>query len=114
MNFKHIVKHYMIIFSALGLIMFTSCKKIDTPIGEVTPPGVTVPVVVPGTPGAVPADATIIDLGIGSGYLTIDGTSLNITNNAFIRIKGGNYKGIVIKNFSASVEKPVYIKNWAW
>lgn len=65
----------------------------------------------PATSYAVPADAKIFDLGTGSGYLVIDGATLNIPSNSFIRIKAGNYRGITIKNILASTAKPVYVKN---
>lgn len=99
-------------------MLMSACKKDgfrrrgpwnQTP--ESTTPVVTEPVAVPASSYAVPTDATVLDLGTGSGYLTIDGNTLNIANNTFIRIKGGNYKGITIKNILANSAKPVYIKN---
>lgn len=98
----------------LFLIAFVSCKKgtivadpispaIETPI---TPPPPQVP------PVDVPSNAVVLELGTGDGNnLTIDGISLKILGNTVIKIKGGRYKSIVIKNITALVAKPVYIKN---
>jgi len=101
-------------------MLMSSCKKdsfrrrgqqSETP--TTTTPVTTEPVVVtaPASSYAVPSDATVLDLGTGSGYLVIDGSTLNIANNTFIRIKAGSYKGITIKNILATAAKPVYIKN---
>ncbi|SEB09228.1 hypothetical protein SAMN05443550_11085 [Pedobacter hartonius] len=99
--------------------MLMSCKKDgyrrrgqnnNTP--TTTTPVTTEPVAAaPASSYAVPSDAKVLDLGTGSGYLVIDGTTLNITTNTFIRIKAGSYKGITIKNILATTDKPVYIKN---
>ncbi|WP_316833079.1 hypothetical protein [Pedobacter aquatilis] len=51
------------------------------------------------------------DVGTGSGYLTIDGNSLDLTSIKLIKIKAGSYKGIYIKNISGTAANPIYIKN---
>jgi hypothetical protein len=112
------VKNQAILAVLIASISLMSCKKdgfrrrpTTTPTTET--PTTTVPPVTtaPASSYAVPADAALYDLGTGSGYLVIDGTTLNIRGNSFIRIKGGNYKGITIKNILATADKPVYIKN---
>jgi hypothetical protein len=112
------VKNQAILAVLIASTMFMSCKKdgfrkrpentttTETPV-TTTP----VAVAAPASTYAVPADATIYDLGTGSGYLVIDGATLNIPSNSFIRIKSGNYKSITIKNILATSAKPVYIKN---
>lgn len=97
-------------------MLFGACKKtgglnmveIENPIVPevpVTPPPN------PNTGTDVPADAIILDLGLGQGNLTIDGKTLKISDNTLIRVKGGDYKSITIKNILASSDKPVFIKN---
>ncbi|CAM4242849.1 hypothetical protein SAMN06265348_107110 [Pedobacter westerhofensis] len=111
------VKNQAILAVLIASISLMSCKKDGfrkRPTNETTTttPVVTEPVVAaPASTYAVPSDATIFDLGTGSGYLVIDGTTLNIPANSFIRIKAGSYKGITIKNILATTAKPVYIKN---
>jgi hypothetical protein len=103
-----------------AVMLMSSCKKdgfIKRPQIDETPTTTApvtaepAPVAAPASSYAVPADATVVDLGTGSGYLVIDGSTLNITTNTFIRIKAGSYKGITIKNIPATAAKPVYIKN---
>jgi len=114
------IKNQALLVVLIGSIVLMSCKKDGfrrhsqpTTTPETTVPVVTTPPVTtaPASSYAVPADATILDLGTGSGYLVIDGKTLNIQSNSFIRIKGGNYKSITVKNITASTAKPVYIKN---
>jgi hypothetical protein len=115
------VKNQAIYAALIGSVMLmSSCKKDgfrrrpqnnETPTTASPVTTAPVPVTAPASSYAVPADASIVDLGTGSGYLVIDGSTLNITSNTFIRIKGGNYKGITIKNIPANTAKPVYIKN---
>jgi len=115
------VKNQAIYALIIGSVFFlTSCKKDgfrrrsqNTETPTTTTPVTTEPVtiVAPASSYAVPSDATVVDLGTGSGYLVIDGSTLNIANNTFIRIKAGSYKGITIKNILATAAKPVYIKN---
>lgn len=99
-----------------GLLVLMACKKGDAtipPVIEVLPPIITPTPPAPSAPPSdVPADATVIELGRGEGEnLTIDGATLKVTSNAFIKIKGGRYSSIVIKNISAPVDKPFFIKN---
>jgi len=116
------VKNKAIYAVLIGSVMLMSACKKDgfrrrgqwnqTP--ETTTPVTTEPVTptpAPASSYAVPSDATVLDLGTGSGYLVIDGNTLNIASNTFIRIKAGSYKGITIKNILATTAKPVYIKN---
>lgn len=97
------------------ILLTAACKKdpnISAPAIET--PTVTTPPTEPEKPAppiTPPMDATVYEVGTGSGYLTIDGKTLKISNNAIIKIKGGNYRDITIKNFSATSDKPVYVKN---
>ncbi|WP_316749109.1 hypothetical protein [Pedobacter gandavensis] len=109
------VKYKMSLF-IFGLFVLMACKKGDTttpPEIEVLPPTTTpIPTDPTAPPSDVPADATIIELGRGEGEeLTIDGGALKVTSNAFIKIKGGRYSSIVIKNIVAPANKPFFIKN---
>jgi hypothetical protein len=111
------VKNQAILVVLIASISLMSCKKDGFRKRSTTTPTTETPVTIspvtaaPPSSYAVPADASIFDLGTGSGYLVIDGNTLNIRSNSFIRIKAGNYKGITIKNILASTDKPVYIKN---
>jgi hypothetical protein len=112
------VKNQAIFAVLIASISLMSCKKdgfrrrsqnsTTTTETPVTTPEV---VAAPASTYAVPSDATIYDLGTGSGYLVIDGATLNIPANSFIRVKAGSYKSITIKNILATTAKPVYIKN---
>lgn len=83
----------------LLLLLFTACKKIDnTPPTTPTTPPVTAP----------PADTTvksnpagrILALGTGSGDLVIDGTTLGVKCSDVIKVKGGVYTSIIVKNIN--------------
>lgn len=118
---KASIYNYLKLASLSAVLIFTSCKKYDLAGSSDTPTSgktdTTATISKPTTPitattnTTVPADATIYDLGTGSGYLTIDGSTLNLNANSFIRIKAGNYKGITIKNIVGTTAKPVFIKN---
>ncbi len=72
----------------------------------VFPPVVTPPIIIPPVQGA-----TSITVGVGSGYLTIDGRYLDLTKLKLINIKAGTYKGIYIKNIIATASSPIAVKN---
>lgn len=98
----------------LGLLILLACKKgspTTSPDFEIIPP-VTIPTA-PKPPAEVdvPSDAVVYELGTGSGDLTIDGGSLKLNSSALIKVKGGSYNTITIKNILASSAKPVFIKN---
>jgi hypothetical protein len=52
-----------------------------------------------------------IEIGTGSGQLTIDGNSTVLQGKNFITIKGGTYSSIAIKNLNSTIENPIFIKN---
>jgi len=58
------------------------------------------PIVIP--PIVVPPATSFIEIGNGSGWLTIDGSKLGLTGINQIKIKAGTYSGIDIKNFNQS------------
>lgn len=103
----------MILFYC-GLLFFSSCEK-NYPISEkpIETPVIAIPVTPKPEPPTsdVPLNATVYEVGTGSGYLTIDGSTLKITKNALVKIKGGKYKSITIKNIIAPQDQPVFIKN---
>jgi len=63
------------------------------------------------TPTAPVAITPSYEVGTGSGYLTIDGTVLDLSTIKLIKIKGGTYKGIYIKNIAGTIAAPITIKN---
>jgi hypothetical protein len=99
----------------LGFILFSSCEKLEgtLPTEASKPSTIEAPTATPSQSinAGVPADATVIELGTGSGDLVIDGKTLKITSNAFIKIHDGTYSSITIQNVLATTAKPTYIKN---
>lgn len=100
----------LIAITACTLLLFSSCKKdILTDIGGKP----TVPVVTPDTTKAVTPVIykRTINVGTGSGNLTIDGTTMGLQCNDLIKIKGGVYGGIDVKNILSADGCPITIKN---
>lgn len=56
-------------------------------------------------------NANSIEIGNGSGDLTIDGNDSKIQGKSLILIKPGTYNYITIKNISGNMNAPVFIKN---
>lgn len=105
-----IVKIRLILFF-LG-VLCTSCKK--SPItGEPLVPVPVVPEVpVPDKPTSeIPSNSVIYEVGTGSGSLTIDGNTLKINKNSLIKIKGGSYTEIIIKNIILQDGNTAFIQN---
>lgn len=95
----------------LTILIFSSCKKVqplEIPVEEVnitTPPTTT-------TPSEVPKVYNrIIEIGTGSGSLVLDGKKFILQCNDLIKIKGGKYKSIDIKNIISDDGCPITIKN---
>ncbi|MBB6269801.1 hypothetical protein HDF26_000228 [Pedobacter cryoconitis] len=86
--------------AVLLFITFTACKKGGTDPVTPTPPVV----VKPGDTTVAPpvVIGRVLNLGNGSGDLTIDGKTLSIQPNDLIKIKGGVYTSISIRNINAS------------
>lgn len=92
------------------LIFFVACKKVDnTPPTDPakSPSGSDTTVTVP---PVTPIGRTLA-LGTGSGALIIDGTTISLKCNDLIKIKGGTYTGITIKNILSADGCPITIKN---
>ncbi len=88
----------------LLIVIFSACKEKLPSIEDKTQTIVTPPV--------IPIEKDLFyEIGTGSGYLTIDGKSLDLTKVNLIKIKAGTYKGIYIKNIIATASNPIIIKN---
>jgi hypothetical protein len=102
----------LLTFAIAGtLLLFSSCKKDILATLPTSKP--TVPVVIPDT--AVTTPLTIykrtIIVGTGSGVVTIDGKTMSLQCNDLVKIKGGVYTGINIKNILSADGCPITIKN---
>jgi hypothetical protein len=62
-------------------------------------------------PSIVPVNAKVFLVGKGSGNLIIDGSKMSILGPSFIKIKGGKYNSILIKNLLGTKERPLFVKN---
>lgn len=93
------------------LLLFSSCKK-DI-LSQLPTSKPTVPVVIPDTVvGTAPIIyKRTINVGTGSGILTIDGKTMSLQCSDLIKIKGGTYTGINIKNILSADGCPITIKN---
>lgn len=111
---KHIkfigVRHKLILLLSLS-ISLVSCKKntaiAETPTPEEKP---IVPIPTPPQP-SVPDNAVVYMVGTGSGSLVIDGSTLNLADNSIIKISGGTYKSIAVRNINGKPGKTVFVKN---
>jgi len=94
----------------LLVILSAACKK-RTAIDDqkIETPVITTPVNT--TPLPTPAVTPSYEVGTGSGNLTIDGKSLDLSAIKLIRIKAGNYKTITIANITGTSAQPISIKN---
>jgi hypothetical protein len=108
---NRIEMHFVICLLILG---FAGCSKNKAITEKSEDIDISVPV--PVIPDSKPNSETPVtysktyDLGTGSGNLTINGSSLTLEGNVLIKIKGGNYKAIDIKNIQ-SVSGSVTIQN---
>jgi hypothetical protein len=114
-----VAKNRLMLSSVCGLLLiaFVSCKKGSISTDPLSP-SVEIPVTPPPPPPPpvpsvdVPSNAVVLELGTGDGNnLNVDGISLKISGNTIIKIKGGRYKSIVIKNITGTAAQPVYVKN---
>lgn len=90
----------------LCAFLFISCKK-----GSIIPeiPTSTTPTPTPTKDTVVTAPTPVyygrtVAVGTGSGNLVIDGSVLKVKCNDLIKVKGGTYKSISIKNINAGCE----------
>lgn len=65
----------------------------------------------PGTPSNPGQPGSTIELGTGSGDLTIDGNDATVKGKSLIIVKAGTYGVVSIKNINGAVNAPVFIKN---
>lgn len=97
-------------FVLLLIILFAACKKnnsipeqkTDTPVSTTPPPTTPTPPI-----SVIPS----YEVGTGSGNLTIDGKSLDLTTIKLIKVKEGTYKTITVLNIAGTVDQPIFIKN---
>ncbi|QNK63157.1 hypothetical protein H7F33_01120 [Pedobacter sp. PAMC26386] len=89
----------ILVLSIVLFITFTACKK-----GDGTDPLTSLPVITKPVDTVVvpPIVGHVLVLGNGSGDLTIDGNTINPKANDLIKIRGGVYTSINIKNINAS------------
>jgi len=104
------IKAILIIISLTSPLVLLSCKK--DALAEAVTTGNIIPVVVTDTVKA-PTNiyARTINVGTGSGALTIDGKTLGLQCNDLINIKSGTYTSIDIKNILSKDGCPITIKN---
>lgn len=62
-------------------------------------------------PDSIPPDAIIYNVGTGSGDLVIDGSKIDCDKNALIKIKGGNYTTVSLKNLISGQDTRIFVKN---
>lgn len=89
------------VLSILLFITFAACKKGGVTDPVTTPPVTGKPVDTATVPTPVVVGRVLV-LGTGSGDLTIDGNTINPKANDLIKIKGGVYSSISIRNINAS------------
>ncbi|SMD12942.1 hypothetical protein [Pedobacter nyackensis] len=98
-----------------ALFFVFGCKKSPAILVDTTPPEIHVPPTVPNPPKdtavVLPPNATILEVGTGSGNLYIDAKRLGILGNTVIKIKGGSYNEIQITNFLSEDNGTVHIEN---
>lgn len=105
------VSYILLTLSMWSLLLFSSCKK--NPIEG----GPTIPIVSPGspdttknTPSPIIYKRTVM-VGTGSGTVSIDGSTMDLKCDDLIKIKGGTYTNINIKNILSADGCPITIKN---
>lgn len=101
----------------LLVILFTACKKgliipetastVTTPATDTTKTTTPTTPTNPTNPTTPVTTGRIIPLGTGSGNLMVDGTTLGIKCNDVIKIKGGVYSSITIKNINVGCDVTV-------
>jgi hypothetical protein len=108
------MKNPLLLYFALVVFLATSCKKSKILV-EGSP---RIPITEEQSreastlaPDSVPADAIIYHVGTGAGDLTINGGEIDCDKNTLIKIKGGKYNTITIKNLIAGQKSRIYIKN---
>jgi len=94
------------------LLFSAACKKNTKLTEEKTTSSITSPPTTP-APAPTPPVSTIpsYEVGTGSGNLTIDGNSLDLSVIKLIKIKAGNYNSVYVRNITSTASAPVSIKN---
>ncbi|MFC3559019.1 hypothetical protein [Pedobacter jamesrossensis] len=103
---KRFQKMQFIVF--VLIILFAACKKNNTAADQTTETPVSTTPPTTSNPIAVTPS---YEIGTGSGNLTIDGKSLDLTKIKLIKVKAGTYKTITVLNIAGTVDQPVLIKN---
>ncbi|WGQ11089.1 hypothetical protein QG516_05390 [Pedobacter gandavensis] len=95
-----------------ALVVLCACKKNPEIATDVTKPVTEIPTIPtpPKDSVVIPGNSRVIEVGTGSGNLSIDGKTLSITGNTVIKIKGGSYNDIQISNISV-LNATVFILN---
>ncbi|KIO78769.1 hypothetical protein TH53_01355 [Pedobacter lusitanus] len=104
------ILYIILILSIPSLLLFSSCKK--NPLED---PGNTL--IIPGSgpdTSKVPPPIVYkrtVNIGTGSGSLVFDGATFAVQCNDLIKIKGGSYSSITIKNVISADGCPITFKN---
>jgi len=101
----------LLVFASASLFVFSSCKKGELEGATTGKASVTTTVKDTTATTTSTVYKRTVNLGTGSGVLTIDGKTLAVQCNDLIKIKGGTYTGINIKNILSADGCPITIKN---
>lgn len=102
----------VLFLSMFVLISCTSCRKDQTTLHPKPLPVYEIPENIEQLSGdSIPTDAQLVNVGTGSGNLTVDGRSLNLKGNIIIKIKDGSYQTIILKNLTADSGKRIFVKS---
>ncbi|MGN7205942.1 hypothetical protein ACTHQF_16840 [Pedobacter sp. SAFR-022] len=105
------VSKILLTLSIFLFISCASCKKSPISVETQPKPGYEQPEdVKQQVKDSIPADAKLINIGVGYGNLMIDGNTLNITGNAKILIMEGAYQTVTLKNLIAQDGYRIYVK----
>ncbi|RZL50317.1 MAG: hypothetical protein EOP00_04920 [Pedobacter sp.] len=107
-------KKSIILMPLLLLILLSSvaCRKKTQEIADpIVPPPVINPIPTLPIPPPPIQQAPSLEVGTGSGNLTIDGNSLDLSVIKLLLVKPGTYQSITVKNINGTATAPIVIKN---